>query len=259
MFLETADQNYISARAAFFDRRDWDFWWLALHATEKYLKAILLMNGGSAIGQGHDLLRLIQDVKALDGRITEPDFQGLPSPIGLFRSSRQTDRFMDRLAEYGSADNRYGTYGYQVSEVDLICFDRLAYWARRYATPFIFNNSGCETVDWVAALDENPRLWRHFAGPLEETLALKPSDRRRWPAARMNFAFLPTARHRNIGLRSTIHNPPINEWCARLVDPSAKPEAKERAYSVLSWLVDRVQLSRRDREFVVDLLRKHGI
>lgn len=258
MFLETADQNYISARAAFFDHRDWDFWWLSLHAIEKYLKATLLMNGGFAKGYRHDVSRLVRDVKALDDRITGPDFHDLPRPIGLFRSSRRTDRFIERLLEYGSADNRYGTYGYKLSEVDLVCVDRLAYWARRLATPLVFRNSIKESVDLVAALEANPLLWEHFTGPLEETLALKPSDRRRWPAARMNFAFLPKTRHKRVGLRTTIHNPPVNEWCARLVDPSARPETRKRAYAVLSWLVERVQLSKEDREFVQDLLRSHN-
>lgn len=35
--------NYVGARAAFFERRDYDFWWLTLHAVEKYLKATLLL------------------------------------------------------------------------------------------------------------------------------------------------------------------------------------------------------------------------
>jgi hypothetical protein len=60
MFVSTADQNYMLARVAFFDGLDLDFFWLSLHALEKYYKAALLMNGQEAKSYGHNLVELHQ-------------------------------------------------------------------------------------------------------------------------------------------------------------------------------------------------------
>src|SRR4051794_9886745 len=75
MFINTADDNYVSARVAYFEDRDWDFWWLTLHAIEKYLKAILLLNDRSAKAFGHQLAPLLAAVHSLDARLTPPPFQ----------------------------------------------------------------------------------------------------------------------------------------------------------------------------------------
>lgn len=48
LFLKTADQTYVVARWCFLNGLYLDFYWNALHALEKYLKAVLLVNGRSA-------------------------------------------------------------------------------------------------------------------------------------------------------------------------------------------------------------------
>lgn len=40
--MNTADMNYVGARGAFFERRDYDSWWLTLHAFEIYLDSRVL-------------------------------------------------------------------------------------------------------------------------------------------------------------------------------------------------------------------------
>ncbi len=42
LFVRTADENYIAARWCAINRLNTDFLWLAVHALEKYLKAVLL-------------------------------------------------------------------------------------------------------------------------------------------------------------------------------------------------------------------------
>src|SRR4051794_6589074 len=69
MFLKTADNNYIMARKAFFGNIILDFLWLSLHSIEKYLKATLLLNDKSA-KYGHDIVRLYEEVRSLDERIS---------------------------------------------------------------------------------------------------------------------------------------------------------------------------------------------
>jgi hypothetical protein len=59
MLFDTADLNCTGARSAYFEDRNWDFWWSILYATEKCL---LLMNGQSAKSGGNDLVKLLASV-----------------------------------------------------------------------------------------------------------------------------------------------------------------------------------------------------
>jgi HEPN domain-containing protein len=65
LFVETADDNYALARWCFHQHLNVDFYWLALHALEKYLKAILLLNGKSAKSYSHDIVKLYTHVTPL--------------------------------------------------------------------------------------------------------------------------------------------------------------------------------------------------
>ena len=40
LFIATADDNYINARWCFHENLNVDFFWLAVHCLEKYLKAV---------------------------------------------------------------------------------------------------------------------------------------------------------------------------------------------------------------------------
>ena len=124
MFFETADINYISARAAFFDQRDWDFWWLILHALEKYLKSIILMNGKSAKDGGHDLKKLLNQVKDIDDRLVLPTLV-CPDIAGAEWNNYPDAKFLDRLSTYGNPNNRYGLYGYSTYWDDLFRADQI--------------------------------------------------------------------------------------------------------------------------------------
>jgi hypothetical protein len=55
LFVRTADENYITARSCAVNRLYTDFFWLAVHALEKYLKAVLLLNGSSSKGCVHNM------------------------------------------------------------------------------------------------------------------------------------------------------------------------------------------------------------
>jgi hypothetical protein len=114
MFVSTGDRNYILARIAFFEGLDLDFFWLSLHALEKYYKAALLMNGHEAKSYGHDLLALHAAVVKVEPR--RPIRQLVdPSIKGLRWRDETVEAYLKRLNTYGSAANRYATYGYCLS------------------------------------------------------------------------------------------------------------------------------------------------
>ena len=63
LFIKTADDNYVTARWCFHQNLNVDFFWLAVHCVEKYLKAVLLFNGRTAkLKHGHDISKLYADV-----------------------------------------------------------------------------------------------------------------------------------------------------------------------------------------------------
>jgi hypothetical protein len=71
LFLKTGDQTYVVARWCFLNQLYLDFYWNAVHALEKHLKAVLLMNGCSARAPasgpayGHNVAKLFEAVCAL--------------------------------------------------------------------------------------------------------------------------------------------------------------------------------------------------
>jgi hypothetical protein len=80
MFVATADRDYVLARWAAINRLDINFFWLGVQAVEKYLKAILLLNGRAAKDYGHNVQRLHDDVLTLDSSLT---FEPLTKPTVL--------------------------------------------------------------------------------------------------------------------------------------------------------------------------------
>jgi HEPN domain-containing protein len=257
MFFDTADLNYISARAAYFDERNWDFWWLTAHAVEKYLKCILLMNGRRATRGGHDILVLLNKVKEIDKRLIPPPAVR-PKIAGLDQWHDYPDAtFLKRLSEYGSASNRYGAYGYTLFVSDLLRSDQLVYWARRHARPLTQKLRGHGDIDWIEALANSPVHWTQHAGPLEEIARLSPRDSRRWPLMRLNAAFFPDARHSLRYWRTSSNNSPLAEWCERLRSAPAGSETQEIARRVIDWTLSNIYQTPTDEAALRELLAAH--
>lgn len=257
MFFDTADLNYIGARAAYFEDRNWDFWWSTLHAAEKYLKCLLLMNGQSAKSGGHDLVKLLAKVTALDARLVPPPF-AKPKMAGVDHWSPSVSAgFVTRLNELGSASNRCGTYGYSIRLQDLLCADQLIFWARRHARPLTWTRPGGQDWDWIEALANSPRDWLQRTGPLEAIAKLPAHDPRRWPLTRMNAAFFPKLRHRPRPWRIAANNPPIAAWAMRLEKAPPGSDSHRTAHAVIQWVVDTIQLTKDDRLELEALLAAH--
>src|SRR5215212_8538444 len=110
MFVATADENYILSRIAFLYGFDWDFFWLSLHALEKYFKATLLMNDKSPRNLGHNLVALHTKSSQLHPRLTYGPLQ-MPNIARLDWQAHSVEQYLMRLNELGDPNNRYGTYG----------------------------------------------------------------------------------------------------------------------------------------------------
>lgn len=136
-FIKTADDNYVNARWCFEYELDTDFFWLALHCLEKYMKAALVLNGRSAKRYSHDITALYPDVRSLAPELMpvmldiSQELAGQLSSLG----SEPTEQFVKRVFLYGQPDNRYQMIGYIKRQTDLFKLDQLVFAVRRLCQP----------------------------------------------------------------------------------------------------------------------------
>lgn len=249
MFFDTADLNYIGARQAFLSGRDLDFFWLSLHALEKYLKATLLVNGRPARNYGHSLIDLFAAVEAIDARLKPPSFA---DPTDLANKGRDRE-FLERLDEIGGADSRYGTYSYVLTMSDLYRVDQLNYWARRFAVPVTLQFNG---HSWVDELLLSPSQWFRAQGPLERVARLSYRNPNRWPLTRFNYAFFPKLRHRPPRFRTSTMNAAIGMECDDLRRTAPGTSERSNARAIIEWTIENIRLHRDDVRELKALLQQ---
>jgi len=259
MFIATADQNYATARWAHMNAQDIDFFWLGLHAVEKYLKAILLMNGGHAKGYGHDIVKLSNAARSIDPDI---EFGTLEKPVAVINSAwrdQSLDEFIEQLKEYGDANNRYMLYGYTISTDHLFKLDQLIYAIRRYCRPLrqtLKKPDGSEhTINWAQQLKSNRDHWTLGGDtPLERAAKGKGGDELRGAFFDLNFAFASNFVHSDQQIRHAASNPPLAEWFTRLQSERADVQTREIAEGTMRWVLENIQLGKEDKKIIRDAL-----
>lgn len=137
LYIQTADDNYVVARWCFYNGLDIDFFWLAAHCLEKYLKAALLLNELPAKTYGHDIEKLFAAVRPLAPELL-PTILTVPKnlPPALFSlGDESVEKLIKRLYFYGQPDNRYLFIGYIRRGSDLVKLDQLIFSVRRLCRP----------------------------------------------------------------------------------------------------------------------------
>jgi HEPN domain-containing protein len=249
MFLETADQNYIIARLAALNLLYLDFFWMGLHAVEKYLKAILLFNGQSAASQRHDIERLSRDVLALHpalswGQFVKPDIDVQPR-----WTDEKVSTYIARLNKRGDPNNRYLTYGFIFEMQDLLKLDQLVWQIRRHCRPFIQPVQKNE-IDWVKKLQLNPQEWRlSELLPLERVLNGKDTLLQRASRA-LNEPFAPEVGHNLEGWTFAMTSSPLYDWYKDVQSEKAPPDHRELAAELLEWAMNNISMSKEDKNSI---------
>lgn len=159
---DLGDEDYICARTAHKHRLGFQFRWCGLQAIEKYLKAILLFNGSSAKGLGHDLdaaLTRVRDIHGLEFEIPE-----------------DVEEFVRYLHAFG--EDRYFSYSTYVPHRALTSLDRSVWYVRRFCfymggshpdgRPLLPNYVERAKSQWAV---ENPHKYKISGGFLEKVVA----------------------------------------------------------------------------------------
>ncbi len=246
LFIATADDNYVLARWCFHQHLNVDFYWLAVHALEKYLKAILLLNGESAKSYSHDVVKLYASVRPLapelfPAALDKPEDR---MPDEYWHVEKVAD-FVARLHRDGQADNRYQLFGYSRQPEDLWKFDQIVFVVRRMCRPLEAYELG-EPRDGATNLSNRdilgkyPQRWR-LNSRLEDTMSGKRGEELMRAALTWNFPFAPADYNQPpVSYTSSSQNPVL---VRRLYDPlEAGPAHFSHNDALWKWVKDNIQL-----------------
>jgi len=256
LFVRTADENYITARWCAINHLDTDFLWLAVHALEKYLKAVLLANGRSAKrrgpGQkfyGHDIVMLYEDVKVLAGPLLPENLVKPPDLNTSLWFDRTSTQFVEHLLKNGNADNRYSIYGYVTLSQDLHMLDTMVFAVRRLVCALderwiSSREPGAPTLTNRELLTRQPEYHAGVSMPLDVLIRSREESPKRFAALNLNLAFAPSDfQHEPLRSGTSSRNPVIYR---RILEPLASENAQWAAEGVelARWLLENVQIPR---------------
>jgi len=252
MFVHTADQDYITARWAMSNRMMSTFCWLGAHCLEKYLKAVLLMNGHSAMSQGHDVASLYGEVRVLVGDLLPENVRRPDWIDGEYWRDQTAIEFIERLKEYGDPDNRYMVHGYAIMLEDIFLLDQMVWAIRRLI---------CR-LDEKIVDDPQAPTWRHMlrsskyrptlgALPLEELLRNPSKNPSAYDALiNRNFELAPGEyRHSGALFSSETRTPVIARHVLEPLEHS-EIEYVQDAIATGEWLLENVKFSTLVRKFI---------
>ena len=259
IFVDTADDNYITARWCFVEGLNVDYFWLAVHSLEKYMKGVLLLNGRSGkryrdeVGRwrsfGHDIVVLYEQVKSFAA-----DF--LPSSLERPRDleidywrDETPEAFFGRLYRHGNADNRYQIFGFVQHREDLFKLDRMVFALRRLCVPLDAyylgkQRPGTTNLSHRDVLAKQPDWWTvSSACKLEKTAAGKRGERLRRVLLNLNLLFATVDfPHGGLRSRTSAHNPVLGRSILVPLEQAQDSDAAARAVEVCDWVIENIQL-----------------
>ena len=136
-FVTPADEDYLMSRFLAQKGFERGFYWAAAQATEKYLKAFLLMNGQSVKNfKGHPIKKLFEaagkvDESILALQITPHQNIVVEPSISNLLKKFTAQSFIAELEKYGSPDNRYNAFGVEYNTGHLFAMDSFSFQLRK--------------------------------------------------------------------------------------------------------------------------------
>jgi hypothetical protein len=251
LFVRTADENYITARWCVFNHLHIDFFWLGVHALEKYMKAVLLLNGFSSVKgphgkkYSHDIIHLYAKVKDLASELL-PNLLEKPENLNIHNWVTLTsEKFVQRLYRYGNPDNRYLIYGFSMRSQDLHMLDQMVFAIRRLVCPLDERafSYRLRTAPAITNRDRLARCVRHrgsLSMPLDTLIDATESSPAREAALELNYAFAPPDfLHEDAPTHRSFREPVI---VRRILDPLEQDVETKEYLKLAEWFLDNVLL-----------------
>ena len=135
-FVVPGDEDYLLSRLLAQKGLERGFYWAASQAIEKYLKALLLMNGESVKKfKKHPLKELFKAATNIDTSLLSLDISPHPSiqvedDISQYIKKYSIQQLIEELEKHGDADNRYNAFGVEYNTGHLFAMDSLSFQLR---------------------------------------------------------------------------------------------------------------------------------
>lgn len=259
LYVDTADDNYITARWCFVEGLNVDWFWLAVHCLEKYMKAVLLLNGrsgwrysdnaGKRPAFRHDIAALHEQVQRLAADLLPSDLER-PHELKIDHWQEETpETFLRRLYRFGNADNRYQTFGFLRRPEDLFKLDLMVFALRRLCVPLDGYYLGKRRPDrnnptHRDLLRKQPEWWT--VSPtckLERTAAGKRGEGLREVVLNLNLPFAPEDfEHRGRRSATAAHNPILRRSILAPLEQAPNSDAAALAAELCDWMLGNIQL-----------------
>lgn len=264
IFQDTADETYVVARWCYFNNLMIPFYWNGLHAIEKYLKAVLLLNDQSSIKHvkgtkfSHNIELLYDAVHIVAGEFLPEQLKKPDEFDNRYWHNESIAVFVQRLNNLGDPNNRYNLYGFSQLPEDLYKLDELVYYIRRvairldsYAFVGTHRVNGDSSFSNADLLRKNPTIFG-ISGRLKELTRSSASSETRFAGLEHNFAFAGVDyEHSNIQhYRSSSHNPVLYRY---IIEPAKKAEKPNTLLADLGeWVVSNILLPSDNKKEIQD-------
>lgn len=250
LYIKTADENYVVARWCSRHRLETDFFWLAAHSLEKYMKAALLLNERSAKKYGHDIEKLYEDVRSLAPELLPSTLVCPPEIKGAERQDEPTEQFIKRIHFYGQPDNRYQFVGYYKHGSDVLKLDQVLFAVRRLCQPLEAHylgrpHDGCPNQTRRERMLQDEPASSNLYSTLEEIIQGKRSKFLQRVLLNWNFPFAPNEfKHGALNYSDFGMNNPV--LVRRFLDPldAGTPDSDRLADDIWSWAKENLHMSR---------------
>ena len=256
LFIKTADENYVTARFCFAYGLDVDFFWVAVHALEKYLKAALLLNGkscknhivsGKPKSYGHNIIDLYAAVQPLAPELITAKLIDTAAMYPTRWFDESTGRFIVRLYDMGNEHNRYQLSGYVRQPENLFKLDQVVFAVRRLCQPLESHFLGKKHVGVPDQSRRERMVIDHpsssnLHSALERIIAGGRGRKLQHIALNWNQPFAPADyRHSRIDYAMSSVNPVL---VRRILDPLDVGDAQQQRESdeLWQWVQDNIYL-----------------
>lgn len=257
LFVRTADQNYIAARWCAANGLDADFLWLAVHAIEKYQKAVLLINGFSSKGFGHNIVKLFDCVESIAAALFPAVLDKparLQADLWIDRSPRA---YIQHMYEMGNADNRYAIHGYFTWSQDLHLLDQMVFLIRRLIVKLDHPLVQQQNESAKSVLARIPTYLPNLHLPLDEIIRSVDEDHHlRAVLLNLNLPFAPS-NYPHVAMQERFSSSEA-VLSYRIFEPLGSPnrDIVSAGIELANWILEEIQLPQNVRSEIAEAVNK---